>query len=423
MKVYRVGVERAGTYGAEVWGLSDTEVNRLRRLAATTLRPVGRGRSLALTLLMAGAPSAMAELSPVIQYHRIVWKGLTNRENSKMRGISLGSIAKWWHDTEKYAGELVDAARYRDGEGHGAADAGGKKGARQERGPTKAWRNVKGPLGAAHLTLARMNWRFVNPFVIEDDRGYEVPLTTMSPAMVKDLLLDGARRCLERRVGRKWATRDPQFIGRGVCVDLALREIGRKGCGMTRKEIGAYRSATCGALMTYSRATAEGYDVHNLCPLCGEAGDTVHHRTYKCVKTRQAVLEKVPRWFYDEAGRKAPHERFWTTAMIPHPGDTVPPPIKDFSVEIEYLTDAACAENCQAAAEGGQNRLLGGQVYTDGSCTTEVIRELRRAGSRRRGSTPPSRGTSARRLKSRSTSVSRPRPPSCGEGRRSTQIV
>ncbi len=57
-----------------------------------------------------------------------------------------------------------------------------------------------------------------------------------------------------------------------------------------------------------------------------------------------------------------------------------PPPVKDFCVEVEYITDAARMENHQSAAEGGQGRLLGGQVYTDGSCTTEVIRELRRAG-------------------------------------------
>ncbi len=73
-RMYRVGAEKAGTYGAEVWGLSDMDALRLRRLAATTLRPKGRGRSLTLTLLLAGAPTASAEIAPIMQYHRMIWK-------------------------------------------------------------------------------------------------------------------------------------------------------------------------------------------------------------------------------------------------------------------------------------------------------------------------------------------------------------
>ncbi len=326
-RIYRAGAEKAGTYGAEVWGLSDVDAHRLRKLAATTLRPKGRGRSLTLALLLAGAPTSAAEIAPVVQYHRMIWKGVTNRELAKMRGASLGTISQWWNDTSEYANGIVDDSGYDDGQLAGGGGGGGDAaGARGRRGSTRAWRKVRGPLAAAHLTLRRIGWRFAGPFELTDDRGNEVSLTKSSPSMVKDLLVDGVRRSLERKVGAKWAISDKEFAGRRICVDLALREMSRKGNNLTRMQVGAFRSSLCGALMTFSRASRLGYQVEDACPLCGTRGDTVHHRTFKCEKTREAVLNVVPEWLYEEAGRQSPSSLFWTTGVMPHPGDTLPPP-------------------------------------------------------------------------------------------------
>ncbi len=151
-------------------------------------------------------------------------------------------------------------------------------------------------MGALHLTLRRMNWRFINPFLLGDDRGNEVPLTHMKPAMVKDLLLDGARRCMERKVGEKWGERDPSFRGRRACVDLALRELGRKRNGLTKLELGAYRSATCGALMTFSRAASQGYHFQNRCPLCGVSSKSRRHCLTRGLGSAFAVFSISCSW-------------------------------------------------------------------------------------------------------------------------------
>ncbi len=45
-RIYKTGAEKAGTYGVEIWGMADAEVKKLRKLAATTVKPRGRGRSL-----------------------------------------------------------------------------------------------------------------------------------------------------------------------------------------------------------------------------------------------------------------------------------------------------------------------------------------------------------------------------------------
>eukprot|EP00959_Pyramimonas_sp_CCMP1952_P356725 7470181-Pyramimonas_sp.AAC.1 len=38
----------------------------------------------------------------------------------------------------------------------------------------------------------------------------------------------------------------------------------------------------CKALWTYDRAEKAGHKICNVCPLCGQAGDAVHHRLRRC---------------------------------------------------------------------------------------------------------------------------------------------
>ncbi len=330
-RIFKSGAEKAGTYGAEVWGLNDSEVKKLRRLAAATVRPKGRGRSLTLALLLAGAPTAAAEVLAVQQYHRVVWKGVTQRDLSRLRGTTLGAIDTWFKESRQYAEQLVDDAGY----DLGTCTEGAATRRQMPEGPqthlardgaAAAWRKVRGPIAAAHLTLARLGWRFNGPFEVQDERGYTVQLTQTSPSLLKDLLIDGVRRRMERKVGEAWGRRDPAFRGRRVCVDVALRHMRASKNGLTKKQIGAYRSGVCGAIMTNSRAAEEGYLVQNICPLCGEHGDTIHHRVYHCPKTREAVEAAVPAWFLKEARSQAASCRYWTTAILPHPGDLAPPP-------------------------------------------------------------------------------------------------
>ncbi len=372
-RIFHTGAEKAGTYGAEIWGLSDSEIKKLRRLAASTVKPRGRGRSLTLALLLAGAPTAQAEVLAVTQYQRMVWKGVTQREQCRMRGTSLGIVDSWFKEAQGYAEELTKEAGYT----HGDQGADAKLG---RRGAAAAWRKVRGPIAAAHLTLARMGWRFVNAFELQDERGHSIPLTQTSPTLLKDLLVDGVRRQMERTVGEAWGKRDPSFKGRRICVDAALLNMRGSRNGLNPKQIGAYRSATCGALMTMSRAAEEGYLVADECPLCGASGDTIHHRAYHCPKTRAAVEAVVPRWFLDEARRQSACSRFWVTAILPHPGDLAPPPEAGFEAEWEFLGPLKAIKEKEADDGGVGGHAFGGNVYPDGSCSCEVIRELRRAG-------------------------------------------
>ncbi len=63
----------------------------------------------------------------------------------------------------------------------------------------KAWGEVRGPVGAAALTLARYGWRFDSALVLKDARGEEIALTKNSPAMVKALLTEAVKDSLEKK--------------------------------------------------------------------------------------------------------------------------------------------------------------------------------------------------------------------------------
>ncbi len=79
-KIFVAGVQPSATYGAQIWGMDDGEIERLRRIAAAALRPQGRGRSLHVTMMWHDLPTAAAELAPLHQLARTTWSAITSRE-------------------------------------------------------------------------------------------------------------------------------------------------------------------------------------------------------------------------------------------------------------------------------------------------------------------------------------------------------
>ena len=149
-----------------------------------------------------------------------------------------------------------------------------------------------------------------------------------------------------------------------------------------RLEAGCFKSGAAGSVMTNARANAVGYDVLNICPLCGELGDSLHHRAYGCSKTRGRVSENVPEWFLNEAGRAPPSERFWTIGCFPHPEDDYPRPI-------EAIHPVFIGEGVDGEGRRTEQWELGCRIYIDGSCNPSPIRGLSREASGRGGDQHP----------------------------------
>ncbi len=367
VKLFVAGIAPEVNFGAEVWGVSDAEAVRLRRMAAAALKPRSRCRSLTLLHILYDAPTAGEEIRTVIHYAKQIWRAATDRKRATARGMSLPEVRQRWEaaykDIEGTVKDYIDSMEKNNGTANPAV-------------ARKAWGEVRGPVGAAALTLARYGWRFDSALVLKDARGEEIALTKNSPAMVKALLTEAVKDSLEKKVGGLWKHDDESFDGRRICPDFVkkfLKEAPRKD--FTAMQIGAMRAAFCNGIYTRHRAVQNGYDVEDICPRCGACGDTVHHRTFKCPATRSAVLDHVPSWLYEEGGRADPAAKFWSTGAFPHPADIWPQPHGSFTA----TWHRGGGDEEHRHDDGEEESGFGGRIYTDGSSVPNVIRGLARA--------------------------------------------
>ncbi len=135
-RIFTAGVMPAAAHDAPIWGVSDAEVLKLRRLAAVAISPRAPGRSLTLTHLWHGLPTADVENAPAVQYTKMVWKAVTRREEAQMRGTSIADLRRAWESAQSGFGPLAIealAARGDDGKIPPPATA------------RKIWRRVRGP--------------------------------------------------------------------------------------------------------------------------------------------------------------------------------------------------------------------------------------------------------------------------------------
>ncbi len=408
-RLFTTGLLPAAIPDAAVHGVSDREVLVLRRTAALACSPRARGRSLAMVTLLHDVPTWRAETEVVLQYSRQIWEAASRGHRAATNGgFSLTKIARLWRAVDKdsiFIGAADEGRVMRDdaGDAHrrrggadrrrgrlrGGRDGDGAGGARavsafQKRaeapwradGRRRDWTAVRGPVGAMLLTLHRLGWQMPSPFVLVDDRGEELPLTKVTPAMLADLLREATRRALENYIGGKLASEDEEFRGRRACVDHLSRQLATDK-RITREGRAAVMSVACNAVMTYSRAVALGYMVQDICPMCGCAGDTIRHRVWECQHPDavEARRRAAPDWLIDEVRRRPCTQARWTTGVIPHPGDIWPRPSADANPTAVYDGDGERPLSADCIPR------LRGQVYVDGSCTNHVIRDLRRAGT------------------------------------------
>ena len=156
-RIYATGMGPAATYGAEVNGISDAELLRLRRLAGAAMRPKVQGRSLSMLLLLNRDPTWRANCAPFLQYSKEAWRAWTQTGHEGC--LSLQRLRYLWE-----------------------RGVTGKNGFSTLISPTgkRRWGRVRGPMGAMLLTLHRLGWRMEDAMTVIDDLGvrrkiYDLP--------------------------------------------------------------------------------------------------------------------------------------------------------------------------------------------------------------------------------------------------------
>ncbi len=382
-RIFTTGILAAAIHDAAVNGVSDREAMALRRTAATACTPRARGRSLALVTLLNGVPTWRAEAEIVLQYARQVWaSALMGHRQADNGTMSLSEIADAWRAADKQAifsgqigGDGTAATTDAPGRGGGASVGARRAEAMWDSdGRKRNWREVRGPVAAMLLTLHRIGWSMESPFTLKDDWGEDIVLTKVAPSMLAQMLHEATVRTLERYAGRRAALHDDEFNGRRVCIDHIRSQLATDRT-LTHEGRAAFLSVMCGAIMTFNRAALGGYLVEDICPKCGKRGDTVRHRVWECEHPDVAEARKTvaPRWLREEMSRRPATQSRWVTGLVPHPGDIWPRPATDAQPVADFVGGGS-----PRSSDEGIPR-IGGKLYVDGSCTQNIITELRRA--------------------------------------------
>ncbi len=353
LKLFTTGTMASMTYGAEVHGISDAEWRKIDRLAAVTLRPKARGRSLNTLMALHKAPTWRAGAAPILQYVRAVWRASAAATGRRTSDLTLPELRRAW--------EAVDKAALRTESPHGNG--------------RRRWDRVRGPMGANLLSLDRIAWRMTDPFTLVDDIGVERKILDHSPAMWGDIIREAVTRKYERQAAAVLARRDGSFQGRRICLDhlrpLLIPPNGKKGKARTDPlGYGIARALVCNAIWTLGRANDIDGSIADLCPLCGKGRDTIHHRLWWCEACEDLRSQMVPERLVARARREGEEKKYFTTGIIPHPAEDRPGPASAPLLTVVRYDGGP--------TEGTLD--FQGHFFVDGSCTTHEIPELRRAG-------------------------------------------
>ena len=304
-----------------------------------------RGRSLSALWLWYEDPTTSSAVAPILRWSKEVWlaathpRGETGEHGQFLKVLNLPALRRIWERGRSQ---------------------------RPER-----WRSVRGPVGATFLSLDRIKWTWSSPFQFFDDNNTEILLTTTSPALLKSMLCAAVCRANQRQAAAKLAD-SSHFTGTRASLEVARRVANSKGGRLSRKESSSLRNAAVNAIWTKCRLKEAGYELETtLCDMCGQENDTLWHRIWLC-RNPQVVAARnrfANTALQTEATREDVDLLWVTRAIIDDPSDHLPPPNdKDLAVNEEIL-DAE-------AWNLGTDHLW---AYSDGSCTQELSREMKRA--------------------------------------------
>ena len=244
-ELFVTGLQSASLYGAEVTGVDPAQLKEARTSYLNLVGSPATSSSTSLTLALAGDPLWRQGLGPALTWSSIVWKSATSSAFQQVMPLpQLGRLA----------GPAI------------------------QRLP-RNWGAVRGPLGAAHLSLARVGWAFETPFTLRSPSGEIVPLTSTSPAMLAYHLQRDWKKEVEEQASKA--------IGlQGCQIDPSCYRAAMGGSRLSSRDRALLRAFMCHAVWSNQRLYDVGYQVSTRCPLCGGPTDALGHRLFECTGTQ-----------------------------------------------------------------------------------------------------------------------------------------
>ncbi len=333
INVVRRGQQAAATYGGEVHGVSDHELETLRAMASAALPPATRGTSRTLKLLTAYDPAVDANGKLMLQWASAIWRACgpaaTRRRTDPTPVLMDAALKKANSELKK------------------SADGG--------------WSTVAGPAMAAVLTARRIGWEYITAFKVSDERNNVIDMAVTDPASVRISVDRATRASAARSAASKEGIGGPEGE---VWVEPVRRALGGR---MSPPAKSALRRAFTGGYWTNARRFQAGLCASPDCDKCGKYDD-MGHRIWDCDGIGELRDDQTTENMRERA-RQAPRDcPYWTRGLAANPWRSLRPPRRDYE---EHWFFAAGVE---------EDRTFTGKVYSDGSAMAPQCPEARRAG-------------------------------------------
>jgi len=337
--IFVSGTLPAATHGVEVIGISNAELDALRRTALVTMTPKGKARSLAALMVARGDPVWRPAVAPLARWAQEIWLSTAPRATA-VDAIPLTELEEVWR---------AACTKF-----------------------PRTWNHSRGALDAAVLSAQRIGWKFTSYDTVRTDLGATIRLIETTPKLLNVMLKDAVQRKWQRTMASKLEKNG--FNAKRVCPDPIRTVLASAWSRRSPLQAFTALKAFCGGIWTADRARELGYKITDedaVCPLCKAAPDTLEHRVLHC-SARADVRSKHKEAFkvMNACCRSDPLLCF--RGIFPHPAEGVELPHANGGIEIQRFDGV---DHVDGVPQG-----LGGDwAFWDGSASRHPVQELRRA--------------------------------------------
>ena len=153
-KVFNTGLHPALSYGAEVQGFDNTQVQDFQSMQLSSVGMFGKGKSRTIALALVDDRAWAPACAPIVMWAKLVWMAATSPQEHRSTP-DLRTLIKWWRDT-------------------------------RAKLPLK-WQASRGPFGAMLLSMQRLGWTPTGPLSFTDAQGVSHAILSIGPKLFSAL--------------------------------------------------------------------------------------------------------------------------------------------------------------------------------------------------------------------------------------------
>ena len=184
--------------------------------------------------------------------------------------------------------------------------------------PARRWRRVAGPLAATIVTLLDLGWLPVSSTLWQDGSGrqWEVSEAPFDLMVLRQAIAASVQSKLWQRAAGHYTAAGVEDGVDLVAASRLLRQL-RSRSDHARAQL--LVMIVSGGMWPLARCKEAGYHAVDLCPLCEQAPETIHHLCWNCPRIAAAGLASVEasRHLYAHAcAQGMDQSAFWTRGIL-----------------------------------------------------------------------------------------------------------